>query len=248
MIFYRNNIGFRQVSSNVQAQFLNSKSFVLQEMTGQDYQFSDTARDIMLHIYKVWTTALMEYEEYFVKEAQDIITDKMLEHCSFEIKQKLAAFGQHLKHNPEYYDTTFIKPFLAISGEVHKDLIYRFNKAFLGQKIILAYKDLGLLAINHLNHLLFVIHEIDNMVYNRDSQPFVYIDSVDVKALHCFDKSYTNNRLAIYRKFGILNTYSIALRVGINKELLDEDSNISDGYRKLYSKVEDVGYTITCTT
>jgi len=248
MIFYRNNIKFRQVSSSVQAQFLNSKSFVLQEMTGQDYKFSETARDIMLHVYKVWTTVLMDCEEYFVKEGNENITDKMLEHISFEINQKLQAFEQHLKHYPEYYDKKFIVPFMFVSKEVHKDLIIRFNGAFVGQKIILAYKDLGLLAINHLNHLLFVLHEIDTMVYKADSQPFVYIDAVDIRALNSFGKSYPNNRLSIYRECNILTTFEIALRVGINKETLEDNPVLEEGYLKLYNQVEDGGYTITCTS
>lgn len=248
MIFYRNNIKFRQVSSSVQAQFLNSKSFVLQEMTGQDYLFSETSRDVMLHVYKVWTTVLMECEEYFVKEGKEDLTGRMLEHVSFEINQKLQAFAQHLRHHTEYYDERFITPFLRVSEEVHKDLILRFNTAFVGQKIILAYKDLGLLAINHLNHLLFVLHEIDTMVYKADCSPFVYIDSVDIKALSCFGKSYPNNRLQIYRETNILNTYDIALRVGINKENLEDDCALADGYLKLYNQVEEGGYTITCTS
>jgi hypothetical protein len=247
MIFYRNNIKFRQVSSQVQSQFLNSKSFILQEMTGPDYDFSDTARDTMLHLYRVWTKVLMDFEDYFVREGCVKLNEKMLNHCANEIKTNLAALSDHLSQNPAYYDPEYVVPFLKISDRVHSDLISRFNNAFIEQKIILAYKDLGLMVINHLNHLLFVTHELDNMIYNKDSKPFIYIDAVDIKALLCLGLSYPSMRLSIYESRGILNTKKIALRIVINKETLETDSDTAEGYKKLYTSVEKDGYTITCT-
>lgn len=246
MIFYRNNIKFRQVSSQVQSQFLSSKSFILQEMTDQSYEFSDTARDVMLHLYRVWTAILMEFEDYFVREGISKLNPKMLSYCEREIKTKLDALKEHLYQNPAHYDSEYVVPFLDVSEIVHSDLISRFNNAFIEQKIILAYKDLGLLVINHLNHLLFVTHEIDNMVYNRDSKPFIYIDAVDVKALRCLSQTYPTMRLGIYKSRGILNTNDIMLRVGINKETLETNSDTAEGYKKLYTIVEDAGYSIKC--
>tara|TARA_Y100001963_G_C6773613_1_gene446191 strand:+ start:1386 stop:2132 length:747 start_codon:yes stop_codon:yes gene_type:complete len=246
MIFYRNNIQFRQVSSQVQCQFFNSKSFILKEMTDQSYVFSDTARDVMLHLYKVWTTVLMDFEEYFVKEDESCLDERMVDYCSGQIKSKLVCLEKHLKENPSHYDPKFVEPFLTISANIHHQLVCKFGKAFVGQKIILAYKDLGLLAINHLNHLLFAIHELDNLVYNKPKQPFIYIDTVDVRAFLELQMAYPLERLRVYEQHQLFGTKNITLRVGINKETLACDDELADGYHRLYNQVECEGYTIVC--
>ena len=115
MIFIKNNIKFRQVSSLAQSNFLRSKSFMLNEvLMSEKHIFSSTSKEILLQTYKVWTDLLIVAEDFFVSNSKTICDSEALDFLYFETKKRIEELRKHLVQNPEWFDQEFIKIWLEL--------------------------------------------------------------------------------------------------------------------------------------
>lgn len=247
MIFVKNNIKFRQVSSLAQSDFLRSKSFMLNEVQkAEKHIFSSTAKEILLQTYKVWTDLLMVAEEFFVTNSKTVCDADSLEFLFFEAKKRNEELRKHLVNHPEWFDPSFISVWLEIQEarkDQVKDSLYRQS---LGQSSTAAYSNMTKYLMTFMNHILFTLHEVDYLLYFKDTEdfrPFVYIDSVDVNFNVTSGKCYSAERVAIYRAKDLLKVESIDIKNGFRKEQLEE-TGFDKAYRAVLSEIESLGMTI----
>lgn len=249
MIFSKNNIDFRQVSSNAQSNFLKSKSFILTEITAKSgWNFSSTAKEIVLQTYRVWTTWLFDLEEYIVTCGEKKVTTDFLDHCEREVLRRGQELRNHVTNRTDWYDEDFIKVLNAVPDLRLKTLRGPLRKSLEGVNVTTAYNEIVAQLINYMNHLMFILHEIDYLLYHDKNkfQPFVYIDNTDVNLYMKEKEFFPSGRLSLYQKLGLMVNAKLTIKVGISKENLRRNSNVSDAYIELLLKLRTHGAQVCC--
>jgi len=166
MIFVKNNIKFRQVSSLAQSDFLRSKSFMLNEVQkAEKHIFSSTAKEILLQTYKVWTDLLMVAEDFFVTNSKTVCDAESLEFLFFEARKRNEELRKHLVDNPEWFDREIINVWLEVQEARKEQVKESLYKQALGQAASTAYTNMTTYLITFMNHILFTLHEVDYLLY-----------------------------------------------------------------------------------
>lgn len=249
MIFSKNNIDFRQVSSNAQANFLKSKSFVLTEMTAKgSWQFSPTSKEFMLQTYKVWTTWLFEMEEYIVASGEKRITKDMIGHIADTIRVTNKVLTHHVRFTPDWYDERTVSIILEIRNLEIASLADNLPKKLLGKNLPSAYNEIVGTLIKYMNHLLFNLHEIDYLIYGdrTNFKPFLYIDNSDVELYLEEKEFFPSHRLHIYEKLGLMGGTKFMIKLGVSSKYLGDNTMVRDSYRDLLLNLKNCNANICC--
>lgn len=249
MIFSKNNIDFRQVSSNAQANFLKSKSFVLTEITSKgSWAFSSTAKEYILQSYRVWTAWLFDLEEYIVHCGNRRITDEMLTEIQRKITKSGLELERHTKDKSEWYDEKFLKVIHQVRDLKIGTMRNIFQSQLRGLMITTAYNEIVGLLINYMNHLMFNVHEIDYLLYcNRNKfRPFVYIDNTDVNLYMSTQEFFPSGRLELYQSLGLMDATRFNIKLSISPEYLSNNFKVEEAYRDLLLKLRTHDAKVCC--
>ncbi len=249
MIFSKNNIDFRQVSSNAQANFLKSKSFILTEITAKgSHAFSDTSKELVLQTYKIWTAWLFELEEYLVSCSEKYVTIEMIEHCEKEIRSKQNELTNHINTSENWYDRKFIDILQQVEKVGEITVFQSIRDSFFNKNITTAYTNVVRYLINHMNHLMFNLHEIDYLLYRNEKEfmPFIYIDNTDVNLYMKTKEFNPSGRLKLYQKLGLMNCSTFTIKLGISSHYLRSDSLVDSAYRDLLLNLRTHNQQICC--
>jgi hypothetical protein len=232
MKFIKNNIEFRQVSSQAQANFMSSKSFMLNEvLQSKKHVFSATSKEVLLQTYKIWTDLLVKAEEFCVLEQKVHFDKSSFDYLFEEAASSLKDLEHHLVEHKTWFDPMFVDVWLKIQNS-RKDLIIDSIKdQTLNQLVPEAYNNMSMYLMSFMNHILFTLHEIDYLLYSRGTSnflPFVYISTVDVNFNKLCGKCASAERLDIYLKEDLLGTKTLEM----------EDDIFRNSYNDITSEIE----------
>lgn len=249
MIFSKNNIDFRQVSSNAQSNFLKSKSFILTEITAKGgWDFSSTTKEIVLQTYRVWTTWLFDLEEYIVTCGEKKFSEDQLNHCEREVVRRGKELREHISNRTDWYDESFIRIITEVEDLKFSSLREVLRTSLLNLNVASAYNEIVGILINYMNHLMFVLHEVDYLLYHKENKfkPFIYIDNTDVNLYLKEKEFFPSGRLCLYQKLGLMTDEHLTIKLGISREYLRRNTNVSNAYTELLLKLRTHGAQVCC--
>ena len=230
MTYLRNNIVFRRSSAAHFATFYHAKSLLLGQVLDSDtHTFSSTAREILLQYFSVTTEVLMKIEIEFIK-SNSIITDKLTTTCASLLCEGLANMKTVIEDNPSDFDPKLTNIWVPILDATLPRISYRLA-TLIHDNIYESFGTLVNYCVGYLNHILYVLHEIDYLCYNG-AEPFMYLDKWDIK-MKVDEKLSTNEiRLSSYMASGLLNAdKKFVLKSEIDSEWLERDSQRIAAYQ-----------------
>ena len=179
MTYLRNNIVFRRGSAGHFATFYHAKSLLLgQVLDSATHTFSSTAREILLQYFSVTTEVLMKIEIEFIK-SNSIITDKLTTTCASLLCEGMANMKTVITDNPSDFDPKLTNIWVPILDATLPRISYRLA-TLIHDNIYESFGTLVNYCVGYLNHILYVLHEIDYLCYNG-AEPFMYLDKWDIK-------------------------------------------------------------------
>ena len=220
-MYQRNNIGFRLVSATHFVSYYKAKAFMLGEILDSDkHKFTPTAREILLQYFSVTTDILMLIEHEFIKRSSGLIDDELKELCSNILHEGLSEMRNRVIEHPSDFDARFSKVWTTVLDATINQLSNRLS-TLVQVDIYTSFGSLINYCIGYLNHILYVLHEIDHLL-EGGSTPFMYLDKWDL--LMKIEEGLCTNevRLSAYLENKLLND-AIVIKVEIDDEWLGKD-------------------------
>jgi hypothetical protein len=179
--YIENNIRFRILTSSEFIKYKTAQTFILKEIEFNSiYNFSKTAKEIILFKFDVWFDFLCELEQFLLKK--EILDSEDIK----EIKKLALEREIYIKNVIKKYNNIFDKKFINIWEKIHYDFTNFFDN-FLNFKEKISreayFEKIMNVIILIMQHVLYEIYEIDNLIYKR--KLFLSIDE--------FDKFFINN-------------------------------------------------------
>ncbi len=202
--YTRNNVSFRIVSSKAIAEFKNSQAFMFTQLTEGKYKFADTPKELLLLLYDNWFRWIVFLERYC------LFTDTFTEH---DIK-KVCAEGQSViddiyriaNTNASIFDAEFIDTWIQTQKAID-EYVFIILEESKGKQNIEVFPQAVTALILMLNSSLFVLHEIDSLLYA--GRQFVSIDKLVIE-LYNKNKSFLpSERFIVYRSRSDINELDV---------------------------------------
>jgi hypothetical protein len=220
-MYQRNNIAFRRVSASHFVSFYQAKEFMLGEILDIDkHHFSPTAREILLQYYSVITDILMDVEQECIKRGTGMVDDALIESCHSILRNGLLEMRNRVTLHPSDFDARFTNIWTEVLDATLDHIGSELAKV-IKVDIYTSFGRLVQYVIGYLNHILFVLHEIDYLINGGDS-PFMYIDRWDLFMKMDADLCTNEVRLLTYIKAGLLGDH-IILKYELDDEWLGKD-------------------------
>jgi hypothetical protein len=170
--FVGNNIEYRIGCSAALARFKDSQSFILGQLAFNPFHtFSATAKEILLFKFDVWFDLLCEMEQYLLVRQNNMKYEDLL-----EMSEERQMYAYKTLLGAEIIDQEFFKRYLEIMEPLktyHENILKDLMTTDLNPASIFgATVDL---AVRALNHILYVIQELDVVLYSENT-PIINLD------------------------------------------------------------------------
>jgi len=196
--FVGNNIDYRIGSSASMARFKESQTFILGQLAFNPFhEFSVSAKEILLFKFDIWFDLLCEMEQYILIKQDDMKFEDI-----WEMSEKRQQYAFDTLNSAEVIDDVYFERYLALTTilkDYHKELLMEIMNTDLNPASIFgATVDL---AIRALNHILYVVQELDVMMYTEKT-PMINLDSLSCEMAYPISNDNfcpVINRLEVYR-------------------------------------------------
>lgn len=220
-MYQRNNIAFRRVSASHFVTFYQSKEFMLGELLDSDkHSFSPTAREILLQYFSVTTDILMQVEQECIKRSSGMVDADLVVACHDILRKGLLEMRNRVVLHPSDFDSSFANIWTAVLDATLDPIGSELCKV-IAVDIYMSFARLVQYCIGYLNHILYVLHEIDYLI-NNGQEPFMYIDAWDLLMQMNAGLCTNEVRLDAYIKAGLIGNH-IILKYELDDEWLGKD-------------------------
>jgi hypothetical protein len=100
-----------------------------------------------------------------------------------------------------------------------------------------------------LNHVGFILSEIDYLVFCKSQEnfdPFITLDYLDLIFTRDIDKTFVVERLKFYKDNGLLRDKFLCVKSYLNAERLESDQTLNDTYELTLEEIKKCGFEIVC--
>lgn len=220
-MYQRNNIAFRRVSASHFVTFYQAKQFMLGEILDNDkHSFSPTAREILLQYFSVTTDILMLVEQEFIKRSTGTVDSDVVDSCRNILRNGLLEMSNRVTLHPSDFDAKFAGIWTTILDATLDHIVSELVKV-IAVDIYTSFGRLVQYVIGYLNHILYVLHEIDYLI-NDGSEPFMYLDLWDLLMQMNAGLCTNEVRLQAYLNANLIGAH-VVLKYELDDEWLGKD-------------------------
>ena len=239
--YIENNIKFRILTSSEFIKYKTAQTFILKEIEFNTiFNFSKTSKEIILFKFDVWFDFLCELEQYLLRKP--ILNEDDL----FKIENLAKEREIYIKKVMFENEKTFDKDFLSIWIKVHNQFTNFFKNILKIRGEIereYYFERIMNILILSMQHLLYEIYEIDNIIYHKklfisvDEFDKYFIDNICKTCIFKENFCYFKRKLDIYLKLNKSEKIVIKNYLSDKCEIVDK---LSEFIRTNYKKQVEV--------
>ena len=197
--FVENNIRFRIISSKMLERFKNTQSFTLTEMLHGQYQFSKTAREIMLLSMDKWFQWLLLFERELIRNPSDVFDENMCLEMIQESHETTRLVREILMKHTEVFERDMTEIWLT-STETGFLGWSEVLAAYSGKEDIEAFSGIATFLTEIMETMKFILYEIDYLV-SDGSDPFICLTNTCHLAKTEYGIDILSPRINTYKSF-----------------------------------------------
>jgi len=217
------DIEFRKLAAETMAQYKLSQALTLKEVYDNGvHEFSETSRELISFYYDAWSQYMYSVEQIYLhhigKSNEDLI--KLTQRLIHNMREYIL---KTLKDNPQFFDENFIDIWMQVIP-IYKSIYQNLLKSKLSKNFnkIDFYKKSSSILITLLHSLLFIVHEIDHLLYTYDGTFFLSYDEPCKIYREYTDRCMVTDKLQRYLQTSISDKLKFADKIYI-KKYIDED-------------------------
>ncbi|MDK1290242.1 hypothetical protein [Pseudoalteromonas umbrosa] len=189
-------IAFSLTTSKWLEAFKAHQTFAINQTMRADCPFQTTSQEILLTVYDCWFTWLLALEKKLRPEGVLSATTKqaLIQNTTDVQAQCLASLAQDplLDKKLKLLWTNAYKP-------AHEAYIHYVMRLEVGQDSGVVYSQLANQLMSFMQHTLFVLHEVDGLLYNPNKKTFISVDDFVCDVYNQQGKDLLGERLRLYK-------------------------------------------------
>ena len=240
--YSKEDIDFRIMASEVMAQYKLSQVVTLKEVYDNNvYEFSDTSKEIISFYYDAWSQYMYSVEQLFVRNECNTDDEQFIPQITSMVETMRSYILKTIKANPQYFDARYIKIWETVI-QVYRE-IYKHNLDILQTQNINKqnfFKENTSILIVSLHSLLYIVHELDHLLYNYDGTFFISYDEPCKLYRKYTDKCMVISKLELLLKTElrdkVANAETIIIKIYTNDKININCVNDIKGHSLLKNK------------
>ncbi len=189
-------IAFSLTTSKWLEAFKANQTFALNQTMRADFPFQATSQEILLNLYEHWFTWLLTIEKQLSTSGTfDEETRTALVKATMDVQaQYQSAVAQH-----SLMDSKVKLLWARVYKPAHDAYVAYVATLALGQDVGVVYSQLAERLLSFMQHTLFALHEVDDLLYNPKKTSFISVDDYVCDVYNQQGKDLLGERVRLYK-------------------------------------------------
>lgn len=189
-------IAFSLTTSKWLEAFKANQTFALNQTMRSDFPFQATSQEILLSLYEHWFKWMLDLETRLGQSGTlDEATRKSVSQATIDVQaQCQAVFSRD-----SLMDNKVKLLWSRAYRPAHEAFVEYTARLELGMDSGVAYSQLATRLLSFMQHTLFVLHEVDDLLYNPKKNSFISVDDYVCDVYNQQGKDLLGERVRLYK-------------------------------------------------